>query len=87
MYQSYETGNEWHQSLPSRWKPIDDVDDFTYLGNIVTNSGGKEEEVQDKVNKARNAFGILRNIWKLVSTKMSVLLNGSETWKTSKSIP
>jgi hypothetical protein len=40
------------------------VDSFTYLGNIVTNDGGSEEDVRVWIRKANGAFIQLYPIWK-----------------------
>ena len=35
---------------------IDDVESFTYLGCILTKDGGSEEDIVNRINKARVAF-------------------------------
>ena len=69
---------------------------FTYLGSIVTNGGGAEEDINARLGKTRGAFTRLKNIWKSKSinrkTKMRlynscvlpVLLYGAECWRTTK---
>ena len=42
---------------------IEEVDKFTYLGSVVTPSGGTEEDVNARINKARTAFSQLNKIW------------------------
>lgn len=75
---------------------IQDVDSFTYLGSIVSKTGGADEDIRSRIGKARHAFVTLRPIWKSnnisLKTKIrifetnvkSVLLYGSETWKQTK---
>ena len=79
-------------------QPIEEVDSFTYLGSIVSKSGGTDEDVRARIAKARHAFVILKPVWRNVnlhlSTKLrlfntnvkSVLLYGAETWRNTKSI-
>jgi hypothetical protein len=59
-------------------------------------SGGVNEDVTNRINKARGAFAQLRPIWTshqirkrtklriFKSSVMSVLLYGCETWKTTQ---
>jgi len=77
---------------------VEEVQQFTYLGSIVRTDGGTEEDVKSRLGKARVAFHMLDNLWKskVISrhTKLkisnsnvkSVLLYGSETWRTTKQI-
>ena len=77
---------------------LEEVDKFTYLGSIVSKQGGTEEDVAARIGKARSAFIALKNIWKskeirtrtkirlFNSNVKSVLLYGSETWRTTKTI-
>ena len=72
---------------------IEEVDSFTYLGNVVDTSGGTDADVANRINKARGAFHSLKQIWSSgsisTSTKLkifnsnvkSVLLYGAETWR------
>ena len=76
---------------------IKDVDSFTYLGSIVSKTGDADEIVKARIQKARNTFLMMKNIWKSrnfrLQTKLrllnynvrSVLLGiGSETRRTNK---
>ncbi|RUS88701.1 hypothetical protein EGW08_003516 [Elysia chlorotica] len=77
-------------------KNIKEVDKFTYLGSVVDKHGGIEEDIKSRTNKARFAFNSLRPIWnssalsirnklRIFNTNVkSVLLYGSETWRTTK---
>ena len=79
-------------------EPLEEVDKFTYLGSIVSNTGGTDEDIQARINKARHAFVTLRPIWKsstlskrhklriFNSNVKSVLLYGSETWRETKTL-
>ena len=75
---------------------IEDVSSFTY--NMVSTTRGTDVDVKARIGKARAAFNILQKIWKSLditaSVKLqlfnnnvnSILLYGSETWRTSKSM-
>ena len=72
------------------------VDAFAYLGSVINKEGDTEEDVKSRVQKARGAFIKLKNIWKSEQLKTetkirifntnvkTVLLYGSETWRTTK---
>ena len=76
-------------------EPIKEVQSFTYLGSVVDKQGGTDRDVVSRIGKARAAFIMLKNIWasKKISqaTKIrlfnsnvkSILLYGSETWRTT----
>ena len=77
---------------------IEEVDEFTYLGSIVSKKGGTDEDIQTRIGKARQAFTMLRPIWRstalIIKTKLrvfgshvrAVLLYCSETWGLTKSL-
>ena len=77
---------------------IEEVDQFTYLGSIISKTGGTEEDINARISKGRQAFAMLKPIWnsKVISenTKIrifntnvkSVLLYGSETWRLTKGL-
>ena len=77
---------------------IEEVDKFTYLGSVVTPTGGTEEDVNARINKARTAFSQLNKLWNSstirLKTKLkifnsnvkAVLLYGSETWFLNKNL-
>ena len=74
-------------------KAVTDVDDFVYLGSKISQMGGTDEDIKTRLKKARQAFAMLRPVWKVnsISTKTklrifnsnakSVLLYGSKTWR------
>ena len=43
---------------------IEEVDEFTYVGSIVSKKGGTDEDIQARIGKARQAFAMLRPIWR-----------------------
>ena len=55
-------------------KSIEDVNNFTYLGSIVSKNGGTNKDIIARLGKARHAFITLRP-----NNVKSVLLYGSET--------
>ena len=75
---------------------IKEVDEFIYLGSIVSKKGGTDEDIQARIGKARQAFAMLRPICRSTAlttkTKLrifesnvkAVLLYGSETWRLTK---
>ena len=77
---------------------LEEVNQFTYLGSIVSHSGGTDEDVKARINKARQAFAMLRPVWRNShlshNTKLrvfstcvkSVLTYGAETWRHTKII-
>ena len=77
---------------------VEDVNEFTYLGSIVSPTGGTEEDIKARRKKAQQAFTMLRPVWSCRSlrtkTKLrifnsnvkSVLLYGSETWRETNAL-
>ena len=45
------------QALPS-------TETFTCLGSVVRQGGGADEDIQSRLNKARNAFRSLNAVWR-----------------------
>ena len=72
------------------------MEEFVYLVSKISKSGGTEEDIRARINKARYAFTVLRPIWKnsaisnttkiriLSSNVKAVLFYGAETWRVSK---
>ena len=77
---------------------IESVSDFTYLGSNVSEDGGCLKDVEQRINKARGAFGKLKKVWRANNVHLdlkikifnacvkSVLLYGCETWFVTKNI-
>jgi len=77
---------------------IERVTQFTYLGSIIDNRGGSEEDIKARIRKTQTALSALNKIWHSTTystqTKLrifnmnvkAVLLYGCETWKNSKYI-
>jgi len=87
-----------NRSLKLENQVIDKVSEFQYLGCVMTEDGGAEQDVRNRINKARGAYIQLRCIWDSnvysKKTKMnifracvlSVLLYGCETWLVTERI-
>ena len=44
-------------------EPIREVESFVYLGSVVDRQGGTDRDVTARIDKARAAFVMLKNIW------------------------
>ena len=72
------------------------VSEFTYLGSIINETGGTYEDITARIRKAQSTFSMPMPVWKKkcirLQTKVrifdtnvkSVLLYGSETWRSTK---
>lgn len=77
---------------------IEDVNQFKYLGSVISTDGGALKDINVRLQKTKLAFAKLKNIWRasniMLNTKIrifnscvkSVLLYGSETWFVSNEI-
>ena len=54
--------NNRQEAIELQGKEINDADSFTYLGSVVSNDGGTDEDIRNRINKARHAFNTLRPI-------------------------
>ena len=43
-------------------KEIEETNTFIYLGSIVNNKGGTDEDIKTRIKKAQNAFRMLFNV-------------------------
>ena len=76
---------------------LEEVEDFTYLGSVLSKDNGAAKDIKARLSKARAAFAILQPIWKSnkysLRTKIHlynssvkcVLLYGSECWRIIES--
>ena len=74
------------------------MEHFTYLGSNISRDGGADRDTELGIAKAQLAFRILRPIWlskqlsnntklRIFNTNVkTVLLYGSETWKTTEGL-
>lgn len=88
--------NRQQDPVQLQQEDIKEVDKFVYLGSVVSKDGGTDEDIKSRINKARHAFHTLRPIWRSSALSLrnkirifntnvkSVLLYGSETWRTTK---
>jgi len=77
---------------------IEEVGSFVYLGSVMSESGGTEEDVASKIKKANGVFVQLYPVWRNLNISKevklrifntvvtSVLLYACETWKTVNQI-
>ena len=77
-------------------KRIDQVDSFTFLGNIISKDGGSIEDVKSRIAKAGGISSLLKKVWKnrrislqpkiriLEATVMTAVKYGSEAWALRK---
>ena len=77
--------------------PLERVEDFTYLGSIVSSENAAGKDITARLGKAQGSFAALCPIWKSkqysLRTKVriynsngkSVLLYGSECWRVIES--
>ncbi|KAJ8718735.1 hypothetical protein PYW07_016291 [Mythimna separata] len=70
---------------------LETVDNFVYLGSIISNDGSCEKEVRRRIGMAKSAMAQLDKVWKdrnisvktktkLVRTLFSIFSYGAETW-------
>ena len=77
-------------------EPLEFVEDFTYLGSLISKDSGASKDIKARLGKSQGAFPQLRPIWRSkqysLKTKMllfnsnvkCVLLYGSESWRVVK---
>ena len=85
------------QPITINHNPVETVDDFTYLGSIISADNGTKKDISTRLSKARSAFARLKPIWKSKvyskktkihiynSNVKSVMLYGSEYWRIIQS--
>ena len=80
-------------TLQSADEPVDVIDEFEYLGSVVTSSCELDREISTRIRKASNSFrSLCRTLWYQKSIKLCIklrmfkaaiipiLLYGSESW-------
>ena len=55
-----------NNALTTSGTEIEDVVSYTYLGGIVTKTGGTSEDIQSRIWKARVAYYKLNTVWKVM---------------------
>ncbi|KAL9980638.1 hypothetical protein ACROYT_G009248 [Oculina patagonica] len=85
------------QPVKVNGKDLPMTEQFKYLGSIVRQDGGAGIDIQSRLNKARNTFRMLSNVWRssqfgthtklkiYQSCVLSTLLYGSECWRMLES--
>ena len=58
------TDNNQQEPLTISGTEIEDVNDFTYLGSKISNKGGTDEDINTRIKKARQAFAMLKPVWR-----------------------
>ena len=53
-----------HITIEVAGHQIEAVDRFTYFGNVVAAIGGTDMDIENRINKARAAFGMLSVVWR-----------------------
>ena len=43
---------------------IDEVEEFAYLGSVVSNTGGTDQDAEARLWKARSTFRAMNKLWK-----------------------
>ena len=87
---------EPHTQIRIDGKELEVVDDFTYLGSNISAENSVQKDISARINKARNSYCNLCNIWKsninslktelrlFNSNVTSVLLYKCQSWRVSK---
>jgi len=85
---------KWHGTdrIVTEEVPIEEVEDFCYLGSVMSSNSSCDKEIKTRMGKANAVFGRLERIWKSngcsIDTKvrlyesivLSTLLYRAETW-------
>ena len=84
-------------SIQLRGEDIEDVEQFTYLGSVVSRDGGTDRDIKSRTGKATAAFKTLRPIWtsqvisiktqlQIFNTNVKSALYVCETWRITKAL-
>jgi hypothetical protein len=83
--------------LTIRDTEVENIEQFTYLGSIISTTGGTDEDIKARKRKAQQAFAMLKTVWRSTTLRTStklrlfnsnvkyILLYGSETWRETAS--
>jgi len=92
------TGCQRNYHIKINGQEIEKIDRFSYLGSVIVVRRGADADVKARIGKARQALTSLKLICSskktylktklklYISNVNTVLLYGSETWKTSQKI-
>jgi len=76
--------------------PVEEVEEFTYLGSVVSTTGGTDQDVEARLGKARVAFRAMDKLWtsqvfgratkaKIFNSNVkAVLVYASEFWTVTQ---
>ena len=84
-------------SIQLRGEDIEDVEQFTYLGSVVSRDGGTDRDIKSRLGKAIAAYKTLRPIWtsqvisvktklRIFSTNEKSILYACETSRITKAL-
>ena len=57
-------GVRQQESLELHGEAIERVSEFTYLGSIISDTGGTDEDITARIRKAQSTFSMLMPVWK-----------------------
>ena len=58
------TGVRHQESLERHRKAVERVSEFTYLGSIISETGGTDENITARIRKVQSAFSMFMPVWK-----------------------
>nr|KAG5690317.1 hypothetical protein BaRGS_022544 [Batillaria attramentaria] len=58
------TNNQQEAPVTISGKAVEDVSQFVYLGSKMSQTGGTDKDIKARVKKARQAFAILKPVWR-----------------------
>ena len=61
-----QIGRQQCQQIPITvaQQPVEEVNQFTYLGSIISNNGDVEADINYRIGKAATTFQRMRSIWR-----------------------
>ena len=80
------------RTIQAGGEQVEEVEQFCYLGSVITNDSSCDKEIKTRLGKANTTFGRLTNIWRNKSLNvkvkvrlydslvLSTLKYGAETW-------
>ena len=71
--------------LTIRDTEVENVEQFTYLGSIISTTGGTDEDIKARKRKAQQAFAMLKPVWRSTTLRTSTklrLFNSNNKIKT-----
>nr|KAG5705879.1 hypothetical protein BaRGS_030769 [Batillaria attramentaria] len=68
------TNNQQKTPVTISRKAVEGVSEFVYLGSKMSQTGGTDEDIKAKVKKARQAFAILKPVWRATTISTNTKL-------------